>query len=109
MDIVSLIVTFVTMLGSIPVVGKVLAVAIPAIAGLAGCVTALVAIWHGFVALLVGLAKIPGLSGLAGFAEKMKNDESKVDGFLQGTLFPLLNRLSAIPVPQVKQEEAPKA
>ena len=105
MDVTQIIVTLVSFLASIPVVGKILAVVIPALAGVSAVVTALVMVWHAFVALLQALAMIPGLQGLQGFATSMKNDEDKVTGFAQGTLMPLLNRLSAIPVPAV----APKA
>lgn len=95
MDLISMLLGF---LGSIPVVGSVLAVvakfAIPASA----CVTALVAVWHAVVGVLTALSL--AVPSLAGVAASLKADEDTITSFENSWILPILNRLSLIPLPQ---------
>jgi vacuolar-type H+-ATPase subunit I/STV1 len=100
MDVLSLLISLVQSLANVPVVGKVLSI-IVMVALLAGpCVTALVALWHSLVGVMAALGAIPGLSGLQSLAAKLKAEDGVVDDWANNKLLPILNRISAIPLPQ---------
>lgn len=102
MDIISIILGLLPMVASYGAVGKILATIIAVAGGLSGVVTALVAMWHALVLVLQALSILPGLSSLASLAQALAADEAKITSFSQGTLLPLLNRLSAVQLPTSK-------
>ena len=106
MDVMSIITYLVGLLGSIPVVGHFLAIALPVAAALPIAVSAFVALWHAVVMMIAALAGIPGLQGLKNIADSMKAKEDNVSSFANGKLLPLLNRISAIPLPKAPSSDA---
>lgn len=92
-----------TLLGSIPAVGPYLVIAMNWAVPAAGIVTALVAVWHAVILAIVALAKIPVLSSLSGLANSLTTDDTAVEGFVNTYILPVLNQLSMLPLPQLKQ------
>lgn len=87
--------------GSVPSVGKYIAIGLSVILSLGAVATAIVGMWHGIVVLLQALASVPGLQGLKGVADSMKIQEDKINDFENNKILPILNRLSAISLPKV--------
>lgn len=96
----SVIIAFVA---SLPYVGPFVAPALTIVLGASAVVTALFALWHAFVGVLLALSLIPGLSGLAAFANQLKTLEDSTEGFFAGKIKPILDRLSLIPIPKKKE------
>jgi hypothetical protein len=103
MDPVSLIVSVVQMISSVPVVGKFLAPVLGVLVGASAVVTALVGVWHAVVSAITALAALPGLSGMAGLAKSLQADSAVIDAD-SNQLLSWIERFSAIPVPQVAQK-----
>jgi hypothetical protein len=99
MDPISLIMSLVSMVSSIPAVGKILAVVLGALVGLSAVVTALVGVWHAVVAMVTALASLPGLDGLKTLAASLQADSAVVDAD-SNQLLSWIERLSALPIPQ---------
>lgn len=100
MDVLSMLIGLVQSLGSVPLVGKVLMYVVIFSGVAASLASAVVALWHGAVLFLQALSIIPGLSSLKKVADWFSAEESKIGDFEQGKLLPILNRLSAIPLPK---------
>ena len=101
-SVLSVVSMAISYLLGIPAIGKYLALGLSVVVALGAVVTAVVGAWHGIVILLQALASIPGLSGLAGVAASMKVDEGKITDFSNSKILPIINRLSAIPIPKQK-------
>lgn len=99
---IDLIMSLLAAIGSIPAVGPVLAKAIAVAAIILPAATAIVAVWHSLIGLVVSLSKVPGLSSLQGVADKLNVWDQEAEGVLNQYVLPLLNRLSALPVPEKK-------
>jgi hypothetical protein len=104
MDVVSIVNFLVQLLSNIPVVGHFLAVVMPYLLSLPVVASALVGLWQAIVVCLQALSQVPGLSGLSGLAASLQADEASINSFEQNYILPILNQLSAIPLPT-----APKA
>ena len=100
MDVVSIIQIIIGLAGSVPVVGHYLAIILPYAMALPVLVTSFVALWQAVVVFLGALGSIPGLSFLSSISAVLAADEQKVNDFAQGKLLPILNQLSAIPLPK---------
>lgn len=87
--------------GSIPAIGKYIAMALGLILSLGAVATAIVGMWHAVVVLLQALAGVPGLQGLMGVANSLKVQEDKLKDFENNKILPILNRLSAISLPKI--------
>ena len=109
MDIASIATMLIGMLGQVPVVGHVLQIVMPYIIALPVVITGVVGLWHSVVLLLQGLGKLPGLTKLAALGDAMSTTEAKVQNFENSTLMPIINRLSAIPLPKVAEAPADQA
>lgn len=98
-DPVSLISGVLQMVSHLPLVGHYASVIIGAAVALSAVVTALIGVWHSIVLLAHALAQVPGLQGLQKLADALKADEDSINSYANGFLLPLLDRLSAVPLP----------
>jgi hypothetical protein len=103
MSIISIVSTIVGFFGKIPAIGAALSVLVEASLALIVLVNAFVAAWHGVIVILNAFAAIPGLSGLSSVANSLAVDEKIVDDFAQNKILPILNQISAIPLPKLKK------
>lgn len=101
MDLMTIVSYMMGMLASIPVIGAFLAKVMPYLAAIPVAVSAFVAVWHAIVLALKAVAMIPGLSKMGAVAEMLAAKEEKITSFQNGTLLPVLNRLSAVPIPKM--------
>ncbi len=95
-------------LGQYPTIGHILQILAAVVAGLTVTVTGFVALWHALWGFVSGLAQIPGLSKLQGFADWLKQEEDALSSFSQKILG-VLDRLSVIPIPKAAPAPAPVA
>jgi hypothetical protein len=100
MDIINFVLGLLGSLSGVPYVGQAMYYLVLAAAVASGAVTAFVAIWHALVVLFQALALIPGLSSMAKVADFFKTTEDKISGVEKAWISPILNRLSAIPLPK---------
>lgn len=99
MDVSSLLQIVLAHFGNAGVVGKILSISALLLMGLPALITALVALWHSVVAVVLALSVLaPGLSKLA---NALSADQAKIDD-KSSKLMALLNRISAI-LPPVKK------
>ncbi len=77
----------------------VLALIISHVGIILGVITALVAVWHAVVQLLIALSKIPGWGSLGTLANKLLADSEVIDKD-SNWLIQFLNQLSAVKPPQ---------
>jgi hypothetical protein len=106
MEILTLIMSLIGSLASVPFVGKFLAIVIPAAASLILVINGLMAIWAALVMILNGLSKIPGLSKLAAVASGLSVEYNSVISFEQSTLLPILQQISAFNLPVTPASQA---
>jgi hypothetical protein len=100
MDVVSVVQIIIGLAASVPVVGTYLAIVLPYALALPLLVTSFVALWHAIVVFLSAVGAIPGLSSLSALGVKLSADEQIISDFSQSKLLPILNQLSAIPLPK---------
>lgn len=101
MDLLNTLIGLIGALASFGPVGKVLAVVVSLAASLAVVASSIVALWHALVAVSAALALLPYVGGsFSKAAAFLKAEESTVDDFVNNKLIAILNRLSAIPLPQ---------
>lgn len=93
-------------LQGIPMIGQIASVVVGVVTVLTMLVNGFVLAWHGLVVLMASLAQIPGLSGLQSLSDSLKADETKIDDFANNVLLPILNQLSAIPIPKMDKKAA---
>lgn len=99
MNILSWIIGLLSSLASTGTFGKSLAIFVAVVGGVSGLVSGLMLLWQAVIKILQALAIIPGLSSLAALAVKLQADEQSVSSWENSFLLPILNQLSAIPVP----------
>ncbi len=106
MDILGALLQLVGVAGTIPAVEKVLIVVVAVAVALILLVNALVALWHAIVSVIASVGAILKIFGtdITPLIDKLKVSDQKVADFSQGTLIPILNRISAIPLPKKPQE-----
>lgn len=99
MDVSSLLQIVLAHFGSAGAVGKIISISALLLMGLPTLITAMVALWHSVVAVIMALAVlVPSLSKLA---NAMSADQAKIDD-KSSKLLALMNRISAI-LPPVKK------
>lgn len=87
-------------MGGVPMVAKILAIVVMVAGLLSALVSALIALWHAVVGVLLAVGAFPKMQSVAALAAKLQVEEQKVDDFANNKLIPILNRLSVIPLPQ---------
>lgn len=98
MDVLSLLISLVQSVSGVPMVAKVLLVIVMGAGVAASLASALVALWHSLVLIFQAIGLVsPACTKIA---DKLAADEAKINDFEQGKLLPILNRLSAIPLPK---------
>lgn len=93
MDPIDLLFTGISFLQQIPSVGPYLAEVVSIAGMVAGAVTAFVAIWHSVIMFMKAIR-------LETQALKLEKIEGDAEGVLKKYILPILNRLSALPLPQ---------
>jgi hypothetical protein len=82
---------------TIPSIGPFLVKVLDILLAASVLVTPVVGVWRAVVALAQGLGKVfPAASGLAA---QLSADDAKVEGFINGTLLPIIQDLSLISIP----------
>ncbi|SRR5260221_1722185 len=101
MDLLNTLVSLLSALAGVPVVGKVLAVVVVVSSVLAGLASAIVALLHALVAFFLALSLLPVVGAkFARVASFFQTEEPKLDDFVNNKLLGILNQLSAIPLPK---------
>lgn len=100
MDLMSLIVQFLSFIGQIPAIGHYLQIVVMVAVLASPVISALIAVWHAAVMVVSAMSLIPGLGALIDVASKMKANESIIDDFSKSKILPILSQLSMIPLPK---------
>ncbi len=91
------------MLYGVPYVGPVAGAVLGLVLPISALMTAVVALWHGLVMLASALALIPGLQKMQGVATWLQTEDAVVQGVMAKWVKPVVDRLSLLPLPTVKQ------
>lgn len=99
---------FIPFLQNIAPVWKVVTIVVGAAPTLAALVTALVSFWHAAVAVATGIAALPGCQGALKIAHFLQVEGDRIDAS-ESKVLAVMNRISAIPLPQKQGAPAPQA